>query len=174
MMSHTHTQIKDWGREGGIYKKNKIWRRQPPCLNKKGEYEVGTHSTETQHIITKLEGNIYHQVFYHRLVHRRCGRFDCVHVAPTSFRYYCCKSSFFCFPDGFGGGCAGDTVIFTVGVVCRRGSRGLVWFCVVAWMLACKGNIAHVVVIEKLVDFLDELVQKRATWFEDEKHLCIA
>jgi hypothetical protein len=61
MVSHTHTQIKDWGREGGIYKKNKIWRRQPPCLNKKGEYEVGTHSTETQHIITKLEGNIYHQ-----------------------------------------------------------------------------------------------------------------
>jgi histidine decarboxylase len=41
-------------------------------------------------------------------------------------------------------------------------------------MLACKGNIAHVVVIEKLVDFLDELVQKRTTWFEDEKHLCIA
>jgi histidine decarboxylase len=40
-------------------------------------------------------------------------------------------------------------------------------------MLACKGNIAHVVGIEKLVDFLDELVQKRATWFEDEKHLCI-
>lgn len=40
------------------------------------------------------------------------------------------------------------------------------------WQLACKGNIAHVVVmpnvtIEKLDDFLNELVQKRATWFED-------
>jgi histidine decarboxylase len=49
------------------------------------------------------------------------------------------------------------------------------------WQLACKGNIAHVVVmpnvtIEKLDDFLNELVQKRATWFEDEKcqPYCIA
>ncbi|KAK7412107.1 hypothetical protein VNO78_03554 [Psophocarpus tetragonolobus] len=42
------------------------------------------------------------------------------------------------------------------------------------WQLACKGNIAHVVVmpnitIEKLDDFLNELLQKRATWFQDGK-----
>ncbi|KAG4945375.1 Serine decarboxylase 1 [Glycine soja] len=42
------------------------------------------------------------------------------------------------------------------------------------WQLACKGNIAHVVVmpnitIEKLDDFLNELLDKRATWFQDGK-----
>ncbi|KOM54001.1 hypothetical protein LR48_Vigan09g266000 [Vigna angularis] len=42
------------------------------------------------------------------------------------------------------------------------------------WQLACKGNIAHVVVmpnitIEKLNDFLNELLEKRATWFQDGK-----
>ncbi|KAK6938290.1 Pyridoxal phosphate-dependent decarboxylase [Dillenia turbinata] len=42
------------------------------------------------------------------------------------------------------------------------------------WQLACQGNIAHVVVmpsvtIEKLDDFLEELIQKRATWYQDEK-----
>jgi len=42
------------------------------------------------------------------------------------------------------------------------------------WQLACKGNIAHVVVmpnitIEKLDDFLNELLEKRATWFQDGK-----
>ena len=42
------------------------------------------------------------------------------------------------------------------------------------WQLACQGNIAHVVVmpnvtIEKLDVFLNELVQKRATWFQDGK-----
>ncbi|KAK7331678.1 hypothetical protein VNO80_28415 [Phaseolus coccineus] len=42
------------------------------------------------------------------------------------------------------------------------------------WQLACKGNIAHVVVmpnitIEKLEDFLNELLEKRATWFQDGK-----
>ncbi|KAG4999564.1 serine decarboxylase 1-like isoform X1 [Glycine soja] len=40
------------------------------------------------------------------------------------------------------------------------------------WQLACQGNVAHVVVmpnvtIEKLDDFLNELVQKRAVWFRD-------
>ncbi|TKY59543.1 Serine decarboxylase [Spatholobus suberectus] len=49
------------------------------------------------------------------------------------------------------------------------------------WQLACQGNIAHVVVmpnvtIEKLDDFLNELVQKRAVWFRDGKSqpYCIA
>lgn len=42
------------------------------------------------------------------------------------------------------------------------------------WQLACQGNIAHIVVmpnvtIEKLEDFLNELFEKRATWFEDGK-----
>ncbi|KAM4098155.1 hypothetical protein ACJW30_07G055300 [Castanea mollissima] len=42
------------------------------------------------------------------------------------------------------------------------------------WQLACQGNIAHVVVmpnitIDKLDDFLNELVQKRAAWFQDGK-----
>ncbi|KAF8404413.1 hypothetical protein HHK36_009298 [Tetracentron sinense] len=42
------------------------------------------------------------------------------------------------------------------------------------WQLACQGNIAHVVVmpnitIEKLDDFLNELVEKRSTWFQDGK-----
>ncbi|KAG5246038.1 hypothetical protein OIU76_001773 [Salix suchowensis] len=40
------------------------------------------------------------------------------------------------------------------------------------WQLACQGNIAHVVVmpsvtIEKLDDFLNELVEKRSTWYQD-------
>ncbi|XP_047179434.1 serine decarboxylase 1-like [Vigna umbellata] len=49
------------------------------------------------------------------------------------------------------------------------------------WQLACQGNIAHVVVmpnvtIEKLDDFLNELVQKRQEWFRDGKlqPYCIA
>ncbi|XP_027917620.1 serine decarboxylase 1-like [Vigna unguiculata] len=49
------------------------------------------------------------------------------------------------------------------------------------WQLACEGNIAHVVVmpnvtIEKLDDFLNELVQKREEWFRDGKcqPYCIA
>ncbi|BFG40725.1 hypothetical protein CerSpe_269990 [Prunus speciosa] len=42
------------------------------------------------------------------------------------------------------------------------------------WQLACQGNIAHVVVmpsvnIDKLDDFLNELVEKRSTWYKDEK-----
>ncbi|MQL86212.1 hypothetical protein Taro_018743 [Colocasia esculenta] len=42
------------------------------------------------------------------------------------------------------------------------------------WQLACQGNIAHVVVmpnvtIEKLDVFLNELVQKRSTWYPDGK-----
>ncbi|KAL6211250.1 hypothetical protein ACLB2K_016477 [Fragaria x ananassa] len=42
------------------------------------------------------------------------------------------------------------------------------------WQLACQGNIAHVVVmpsvnIEKLDDFLNELVEKRSTWYKDGK-----
>ncbi|KAK9989194.1 hypothetical protein SO802_029433 [Lithocarpus litseifolius] len=42
------------------------------------------------------------------------------------------------------------------------------------WQLACQGNIAHVVVmpnitIDKLDDFLNELVQKRVAWFQDGK-----
>lgn len=42
------------------------------------------------------------------------------------------------------------------------------------WQLACQGNIAHVVVmpnitIEKLDDFLKELVKKRSTWYQDGK-----
>lgn len=42
------------------------------------------------------------------------------------------------------------------------------------WQLACQGNIAHVVVmpsvtIDKLDDFLNELIEKRSTWYEDEK-----
>ncbi|XP_019104332.2 serine decarboxylase [Beta vulgaris subsp. vulgaris] len=40
------------------------------------------------------------------------------------------------------------------------------------WQLACEGNIAHVIVmphvtIEKLDTFLNELVEKRLTWFKD-------
>lgn len=42
------------------------------------------------------------------------------------------------------------------------------------WQLACQGNIAHVIVmpnitIEKLDDFLSELLQHRAKWFQDGK-----
>lgn len=42
------------------------------------------------------------------------------------------------------------------------------------WQLACEGNIAHVVVMpnvsqEKLDDFLAELVEKRSTWYADDK-----
>ncbi|KAM0939858.1 putative histidine decarboxylase [Dioscorea sansibarensis] len=42
------------------------------------------------------------------------------------------------------------------------------------WQLACEGHIAHVVVmpnvnIDKLDNFLNELVQKRASWYQDEK-----
>ncbi|PON83067.1 Pyridoxal phosphate-dependent decarboxylase [Trema orientale] len=42
------------------------------------------------------------------------------------------------------------------------------------WQLACQGNIAHVVVmpnvtIEKLDVFLNELVEKRSTWYQNEK-----
>ncbi|XP_034676506.1 serine decarboxylase [Vitis riparia] len=42
------------------------------------------------------------------------------------------------------------------------------------WQLACQGNIAHVVVmpnvtIEKLDYFLDDLIEKRNTWFLDKK-----
>ncbi|KAG6711188.1 hypothetical protein I3842_05G040700 [Carya illinoinensis] len=42
------------------------------------------------------------------------------------------------------------------------------------WQLACQGNIAHVVlmpnvIVEKIDHFLDELVQKRATWFQEGK-----
>ncbi|XP_020111848.1 serine decarboxylase 1 [Ananas comosus] len=42
------------------------------------------------------------------------------------------------------------------------------------WQLACQGSIAHVVVmpsvsIEKLDSFLNELVEKRATWYGDGK-----
>ncbi|KAF6147565.1 hypothetical protein GIB67_014684 [Kingdonia uniflora] len=45
------------------------------------------------------------------------------------------------------------------------------------WQLACQGNIAHVVVmpnitIEKLDDFMDELIEKRPTWFKDGKSQC--
>ncbi|XP_021284378.1 serine decarboxylase isoform X1 [Herrania umbratica] len=41
------------------------------------------------------------------------------------------------------------------------------------WQLACEGKIAHVVVmpnvtIEKLDVFLDELVEKRSTWYQEE------
>uniref|UniRef100_A0A6N2LQJ0 Serine decarboxylase n=1 Tax=Salix viminalis TaxID=40686 RepID=A0A6N2LQJ0_SALVM len=40
------------------------------------------------------------------------------------------------------------------------------------WQLSCQGNIAHVVVmpsvtIEKLDDFLNDLVGKRSTWYQD-------
>lgn len=40
------------------------------------------------------------------------------------------------------------------------------------WQLACEGNIAHVVVmpsvgIEKLDDFVNELIEKRSTWYRD-------
>ena len=49
------------------------------------------------------------------------------------------------------------------------------------WSLACKGNIAHVVVmqhvtIEMLDSFVCEFHQKRSIWFRDglRKHLCIA
>jgi len=49
------------------------------------------------------------------------------------------------------------------------------------WQLACEGNIAHVVVmpsvnIDKLDYFLNELVEKRATWYKDgiSKPPCIA
>lgn len=39
------------------------------------------------------------------------------------------------------------------------------------WQLACQGSIAHVVVmpsvsIEKLDDFLNDLIEKRKTWFQ--------
>ncbi|RWR85262.1 serine decarboxylase-like protein [Cinnamomum micranthum f. kanehirae] len=49
------------------------------------------------------------------------------------------------------------------------------------WQLACQGNIAHVVVmpnvtVEKLDYFMNELIQKRSSWFQDGKILapCIA
>ncbi|KAE8704384.1 Serine decarboxylase [Hibiscus syriacus] len=48
------------------------------------------------------------------------------------------------------------------------------------WQLACEGNIAHVVVMpnvtmEKLDFFLNELVEKRSTWYEgDVQPPCIA
>lgn len=49
------------------------------------------------------------------------------------------------------------------------------------WQLACQGNIAHVVVmpnvtIDKLDDFLNELIDNRSTWYEDGKRQppCIA
>ncbi|KAB2629248.1 serine decarboxylase-like [Pyrus ussuriensis x Pyrus communis] len=48
------------------------------------------------------------------------------------------------------------------------------------WQLACQGNIAHVVVmpsvnIEKLDDFLSELVEKRSTWYDEKAQPpCIA
>ncbi|KAH9757526.1 serine decarboxylase [Citrus sinensis] len=49
------------------------------------------------------------------------------------------------------------------------------------WQLACQGNIAHVVVmpnvtIDKLDDFLNELIENRSTWYEDGKRQppCIA
>lgn len=42
------------------------------------------------------------------------------------------------------------------------------------WQLACQGNIAHVVVmpnitIDKLDDFVDELIEKRAIWYGNGK-----
>lgn len=42
------------------------------------------------------------------------------------------------------------------------------------WQLACERNMAHVIVmpnvtIDKLNDFLDELIQKRAIWYQDNK-----
>ncbi|KAK3031527.1 hypothetical protein RJ639_036041 [Escallonia herrerae] len=42
------------------------------------------------------------------------------------------------------------------------------------WQLACQGNIAHVVVmpnitVEKLDDFLNELINKRAAWYHNGK-----
>lgn len=42
------------------------------------------------------------------------------------------------------------------------------------WQLACQGNIAHVVVmpnvtIEKLDAFLNELVENRSAWYQDDK-----
>jgi histidine decarboxylase len=42
------------------------------------------------------------------------------------------------------------------------------------WQLACQGNIAHVVVmpnitVDKLEDFLSELLEKRTTWYENGK-----
>ncbi|XP_058108141.1 serine decarboxylase 1-like [Magnolia sinica] len=42
------------------------------------------------------------------------------------------------------------------------------------WQLACQGNIAHVVVmpninVDKLDDFMDELIKKRSSWFQDGK-----
>lgn len=45
---------------------------------------------------------------------------------------------------------------------------------VLRWQLACERNMAHVVVmpsvtIEKLDDFLDELIEGRAIWYKDEK-----
>ncbi|KAI4321156.1 hypothetical protein MLD38_034574 [Melastoma candidum] len=49
------------------------------------------------------------------------------------------------------------------------------------WQLACEGNIAHVVVmpnvtIDKLESFLEELVEKRSTWYGDGKQVppCVA
>lgn len=40
------------------------------------------------------------------------------------------------------------------------------------WQLACEGNIAHVVVmpnvtVEKLDDFVNELIEKRSTWYQE-------
>lgn len=42
------------------------------------------------------------------------------------------------------------------------------------WQLACERNMAHVIVmpsvtIDKLNNFLDELIQKRLNWYQDEK-----
>ncbi|XP_052188164.1 serine decarboxylase-like [Diospyros lotus] len=49
------------------------------------------------------------------------------------------------------------------------------------WQLACEGNMAHVIVmpnvtIEKLDNFLNELIEKRSVWYKDEKvrHPCLA
>ncbi|KAE8682281.1 Serine decarboxylase [Hibiscus syriacus] len=46
------------------------------------------------------------------------------------------------------------------------------------WQLACKGNIAHVVVMpsvsmEKLDVFLNELVENRSTWYQGQQSPCI-
>lgn len=42
------------------------------------------------------------------------------------------------------------------------------------WQLACEGHMAHAIVmpsvsVEKLDNFLDELIQGRSTWYKDEK-----
>lgn len=49
------------------------------------------------------------------------------------------------------------------------------------WQLACAGNIAHVVVmpnvtVDKLNDFLSELVEKRTGWYQDgeAQYPCVA